>query len=65
MQPLLDWGIELILWLQQFRPALDLPFRALTFISDELSFLLFLPLVYWCLDRRTGERVTLLFLVSA
>ncbi len=65
MQPLLDWGIELILWLQQFRPALDLPFRALTFISDELFFLLFLPLVYWCLDRRTGARVTLLFLVSA
>jgi len=65
MQPLLDWGIELILWLQQFRPALDLPFRAFTFIGDELFFLLFLPLVYWCLDRRTGARVTLLFLISA
>jgi len=65
MQPFMDWGIELILWLQQFRPALDLPFRAFTFVGDELFFLLFLPLVYWCLDRRLGARVTLLFLLSA
>jgi membrane-associated phospholipid phosphatase len=65
MQPLMDWGIALILWLQQFRPALDLPFRAFTFVGDELFFLLFLPLVYWCLDRRLGARVTLLFLISA
>lgn len=65
MQQLMDWGIALILWLQQFRPGLDLPFRAFTFIGDELFFLLFLPLIYWCLDRRTGARVTLLFLVSA
>lgn len=65
MQPLMDWGIELILWLQQFRPALDFPFRAFTFVGDELFFLLFLPLVYWCLDRRLGARVTLLFLISA
>jgi membrane-associated phospholipid phosphatase len=65
MQPLMDWGIELILWLQQFRPALDVPFRALTFLGDEMFFLLFLPFVYWCLERRTGARLTLLFLVSA
>lgn len=65
MQQLMDWGIELILWLQQFRPTFDVPFRAFTFIGDELFYLLFLPLIYWCLDRRTGARVTLLFLVSA
>ena len=65
MQQLMDWGIALILWLQQFHPTLDLPFRALTFVGDELFFLLFLPLIYWCLDRRTGARVTLLFLISA
>jgi membrane-associated phospholipid phosphatase len=65
MQQLLDWGIAFILWLQQFRPALDAPFRALTFAGDELFYLLFLPLVYWSLDRRTGARLTLLFLISA
>ncbi|MGC9394101.1 MAG: phosphatase PAP2 family protein [Anaerolineae bacterium] len=65
MQPLMDWGIAFILWLQQFRPALDVLFRAFTFTGDELFFLLFLPLIYWCLDRRLGARVTLLFLVSA
>lgn len=65
MEPIMDWGISVILWLQQWRPAFDGIFEAITFTGDEMFFLLFLPLVYWCLDRRTGARLTLLFLVSA
>ncbi len=65
MQQLLDWGIHVILWLQRFHPTLDLPFRAFTFMGDELFFLLFLPLIYWCVDRRNGAQVTFLFLISA
>ncbi|MFN2283441.1 MAG: phosphatase PAP2 family protein [Anaerolineae bacterium] len=64
LQQIMDWGIAFILWLQQFHPALDFPFRAFTFTGEELFFLLFLPLIYWCLDRRTGARVTFLFLIS-
>jgi hypothetical protein len=41
------------------------PFKTLTFMGDEGFFLLFLPLIYWCVDRRTGARLTLLFLLSA
>ncbi len=65
MEALMDWGIGVILWLQQLRPTFDGIFEALTFTGDEMFFLLFLPLVYWCLDRRTGARLTLLFLISA
>ena len=62
---ILDWGINVILWFQQFSPTLDLPFKALTFMGEEEFFLLLLPLVYWCLDRRSGARLAILFLFSA
>jgi membrane-associated phospholipid phosphatase len=59
-----DAGIRLILWLQHFSPTLDAPFRLFTAIGEEEFFLLLLPLLYWCLDRRTGARLVVLFLLS-
>ena len=65
MKPLLDWGIEVVLWFQQFSPALDLPFKSLTFLGNLEFFLVFMPLIYWCVDRRMGARLLVLFLISA
>ncbi len=65
MEFLLDWGIQVVLWFQQFSPALDLPFKALTFLGDETFYLIFMPLFYWCIDRRTGSRLFFLLLFSA
>ena len=62
---ILDWGIQVVLWFQQFSPALDLPFKAFTFLGDETFYLVFMPLVYWCLDRRLGSRLFFLLLFSA
>jgi len=62
---LLDWGIQVILWIQQFSPTLDLPFKALTFLGDETFYLIFMPLYYWCIDRRAGSRLFFLLLFSA
>jgi membrane-associated phospholipid phosphatase len=64
MESLLNWGIEVVLWLQQFSPALDLPFKALTFMGDEAFYLLLMPLVYWSIDRRTGAGLIILLLFS-
>lgn len=64
MNNILDWGIQVVLWLQQFSPALDLPFKLITFLGGELFFLLLLPGLYWSLNRRMGARVTMLFLLS-
>jgi membrane-associated phospholipid phosphatase len=61
----LDTGTAVVLWLQQFSPALDRPFLTLTFFGDQTWFMLLLPFVYWCIDRRIGTRLILLFLVSA
>ena len=65
MKPFLDWGIEVVLWFQQFSPALDLPFKILTFLGNLEFFLVFMPLIYWCVDRRAGARLLVLFLLSA
>ena len=62
---LLDWGIQVVLWFQQFSPTFDLPFKALTFLGDETFYLVFMPLFYWCIDRRTGSRLFFLLLFSA
>ncbi|MGD9042077.1 MAG: phosphatase PAP2 family protein [Desulfobacterales bacterium] len=62
---ILDWGIEVVLWLQEFSPALDLPFKSLTFLGNLEFFLIFMPLIYWCFNRRTGARLLILFLISA
>jgi len=56
---------SLIVWLQQFSPTLDLPFRLVTFLGNESFFLLFMPLVYWCIHRRIGAGLAILFLISA
>ncbi|MBL6978217.1 MAG: glycerophosphodiester phosphodiesterase, partial [Desulfobacteraceae bacterium] len=65
MDPILDWGVKVVLWLQQASPSLDLPFRILTFLGNEGFFILVLPFIYWCVDRRTGVRLSILFLFSA
>jgi membrane-associated phospholipid phosphatase len=62
---LLYQGVAVVLWLQQFSPALDLPFKAITYLGDETFYLLFMPLVYWCFDRRRGARLFILLLLSA
>lgn len=54
-----DSGIELILWLQQFSPALDQLFIFFTLLGNETFFLVALPTLYWCFDRRIGARLVI------
>lgn len=65
MQPILDWGVQVILWLQQFSPALDGPFKALSRTGDTAFYVLFLPIMLWVVDRRVAVRLALVFLISA
>lgn len=65
MENLLDWGVNVVLWFQKFSPTFDLFFKCLTFLGNEEFFLLFLPIIYWCVDRRAGARLLFLFLFSA
>jgi membrane-associated phospholipid phosphatase len=65
MESLLNWGIDVVLLFQQFSPSLDLPFKVLTLLGDKEFYLLLMPLVYWCINRRAGARLFLLLLISA
>ncbi len=65
MTHLFDLEISWILWLRQTIPGLVGPFEVLTYLGNELFFLLFLPFVYWCIDRWTGVRVIVILIISA
>lgn len=65
MDGVLEWGYDVILWAQQFSPELDGAFKAITTLGAEQAFLLILPLVYWCWNKRYGARLGGLLMVSA
>ena len=65
MHGILNWGIDIVLWFQQFSPALDGIFKAFTFAGEEDFFFLLLPILAWCIDRRTGLRLAIVFLLSS
>ena len=66
MEALLEWGIHLIVVIQQIHgPVLDSIFRAITFMGGEEFYLLLLPLLFWCVDFGLGARLAVLFLLSS
>jgi len=63
---LIPWGTEVILWVQSFsNPLLDGLLTAATLLGEEEFYLVFLPLIYWCFNKRTGVRLAYAFLLSA
>ena len=64
MEKLLEWGVNVVLWFQQFSPGFDLPFKLFSFTGDEMFYLLFLPVIFWCINRHFGIRIMILFLLS-
>jgi membrane-associated phospholipid phosphatase len=63
---LIPWGTEAILWVQSFsHPFLDGLFTAATFLGEEEFYLVFLPLIYWCFNKRVGIRLAYAFLLSS
>ena len=64
MTGVLDWGVDVVLWFQQFSPAMDALFKAFTFTGEEDFFFLLLPIVAWCINRRQGLRLAIVFLIS-
>jgi len=66
MNELIQWGLEIVRWIQTFRnPLLDQFFLTINFLGDEEFYLLFFPLIFWCFHKAIGYRLAFLFLVSA
>jgi len=66
MNGILAWGLDLIRTVQQIAsPALTVVMKVITVLGTEWFYLAALPLIYWCVDRRRGIRIGLLFLFSS
>jgi membrane-associated phospholipid phosphatase len=66
MDGMLSWGLDLIRSVQQIAsPVLTIVMKGITTLGTEWFYLAALPLVYWCVDRRRGIRVGVLFLFSS
>ncbi len=66
LQSLLPWGTEAIVWVQSFSPPwLEAIFQFFTYLGYEQFYLILLPFVYWCLDRRIGVGLGYLAMGSA
>ena len=66
MEAFLQWGLDLILAIQQVHgPALDSIFLAITSLGAEEFYLLLVPLIFWCVDFGFGARMAVLLLLSS
>ena len=66
LMSLIPWGTGVILWMQSFNnPFLDALLTAATLLGDEEFYLIFLPLIYWCFNKRSGIRLAYAVLLSA
>ncbi len=66
MDPILEWGIEVIVAIQTIRsPALDAFFQGVTFLGNAEFYLLLAPIFIWSVNYRLGARLGILLLLSA
>ena len=65
LKSLMPWGADAIVWVQQFSSgALDALFKTATYMGKEQFYILFLPILYWCVNKYVGRAVSVVFLLS-
>jgi len=66
MDDILSWGLEVVRFAQRpAGPGLTLVMKAVTLLGTQWFFLIALPLVYWCVDKRRGARLGIVVFASA
>ena len=65
MDPLIDFGISFITAFQSMGSWLESPMKFFSFLGSENFFLIFLPLLYWCVDAAVGIRVGFILFAGA
>jgi membrane-associated phospholipid phosphatase len=64
VNPILDVGIKIILFMQNLGTWLSMPMQFLSFLGNEQFFLLVMPIFLWCIDMTIGLRLGFLLLIS-
>jgi membrane-associated phospholipid phosphatase len=59
------WEINFILWFQNIGDWLTPIMKFFTLLGYPLPYLVFIMLIYWCIDRRLGIRIAIFVLLSA
>ncbi|MDH7489898.1 MAG: phosphatase PAP2 family protein [Anaerolineae bacterium] len=65
LRSLMTWGADAIVWVQQFsNGVLDAVFTVATYLGREQFYILFLPILYWCINKHLGRALSIVFLLS-
>ncbi|MCA9977982.1 MAG: phosphatase PAP2 family protein, partial [Anaerolineales bacterium] len=64
MEPILAFGLEVTKWLQGTFPQLVGFFKLMSALGEENFYLVVLPLIYWCLDKKLGKNLVYIFLLA-
>lgn len=64
MEPIFTFGLEATRWLQHTFPQLEGFLKFMSALGQEEFYLIFLPLIYWCWDKRLGKYLVYVFLFS-
>jgi len=66
METLNEWGLQVVRSVQRiFGSGLVVPMQVITFLGSEGFILAVLPLLYWCVDRKKGARISMVIVFSA
>lgn len=63
METLMQWSIDLIVWMQQF-PVFEIPMQIFTYMGSQEFYLLILPALFWSLDYTLGLRMAVMLVLS-
>jgi membrane-associated phospholipid phosphatase len=64
MESLLQWGINIVLFLQSLGEWLVTPMSLISSLGNEQFYLFAAPVVYWCVDASLGLRLGLGLMIS-
>jgi membrane-associated phospholipid phosphatase len=64
MEPLYEFGLEATHWLQANYPSLESFLEVVSNLGRFEFYLLILPLIYWCVNKRLGATLTYLLTLS-
>ncbi len=64
MDGIYQLGIAFIQWLQQMSPGLDGFMKVVTFLGAIEFYILFIPLLYWCVDQSLGLRALFVLIAT-
>jgi membrane-associated phospholipid phosphatase len=65
MDQLYQFSLDLTIWLQDTYPDLLVFFSIISAMGEEEFFLIFLPVIYWSINKRLGRQLGYIFLLSA